>query len=521
MTLRIENDQAAWISAKRVYPLHTGFLALLIVVASYLAAKLGGTLVLPPIQVSALWPGCALLASGLLLLPRRTWPALIPAGLAGFVLHDLQTGFAPSTIAHYILADTIEILIVVLGLRYFFEGVPRLCTLKALAKYCLIAVLIAPFIGSFVGAFAIPGHYFTAWRIFFFSEAIAFLTLTPALLSSAIPNSGPNKKFSESKLEAAALVSALVLLACVTFFFSWRTPPVSLIYSFVPVLVWAALRFGSKGVSASVMIIAFASTWGSIHGHGPFIGSDPLHNVLSLQLFLVFAAGPFMVLAVLVEEREQSRLVERNFSGRLISAQERERTRIGRELHDDISQRLALLTMEVVCASRSVSGSAEATKDLEQIRQHCSDLARDVQTLSHQLHHSKLDFLGLAVALRGCCRDFAKLYNVKIDFRDQNVPTNLSKGTSLCLFRVAQEALHNAVKYSGGEEFTVELSATANEVQLAVRDAGAGFDVHGVMTGSGLGLASMHERVRIADGRFFVESKPRERDQDCCFCTFA
>jgi signal transduction histidine kinase len=508
VALRIESKQAVWITARRGYPLPTALLALLVAVVSYLAARLGGTLVLPPHVISALWPGCALLASVLLLAPRRTWPALILAGLAGFVLHELQVGQRPLTIALFILGDAIEIIIVVLGLRYSFDGIPRLNSLKALAKYSLFAVLLGPFIGSLVGAFAISGHYFTTWRFFFFSEAVAFLTVTPAFLSWASPDPVQKRVFSQSRLEGAALMATLVFLGYVIFFLHWRMPPPALPYLLVPVLVWAALRFGSKGVSTSVIVIAFSSLWGSIHGRGPFTGLDPLQYVLSLQLFWLFAAAPFMLLAVVVEEREQARLVGRELTGRLLSAQEQERSRIARELHDDIAQRLALLAADLATTNRSLHGSPEAKEHLEGMLQHCSDIAHDVQTLSHELHNAKLDYLGIVVALRAFCKEFAQQYDVSIDFKDENVPKNLPTNASLCFFRVAQEALHNAVKHSGTKEFAVVLSATTNEVQLVISDEGAGFDVEKANKDRGLGLVSMQERVQLIHGRFHVESKP-------------
>jgi PAS domain S-box-containing protein len=196
-----------------------------------------------------------------------------------------------------------------------------------------------------------------------------------------------------------------------------------------------------------------------------------------------------------------------NVSGRLIEAQERERTRIARDLHDDICQRLALLSMELEQANRN--GSPPSTKKrLEEIRQHCSDIASDVQSLSHQLHSSKLDYLGIAAAVRGFCKEFAKQHEVSVDFRDENVPTHLAKDVSLCLFRVAQEALHNAVKYSGTWRFTVELRTTGDEVQLTVSDTGCGFDVEKVKSERGLGLVSMQERVHLVHGRFQIESVP-------------
>ena len=196
-----------------------------------------------------------------------------------------------------------------------------------------------------------------------------------------------------------------------------------------------------------------------------------------------------------------------NVSGRLIEAQEKERTRIARDLHDDICQRLALLSMELEQANRN--GSPPATKQrLEQIRQHCAEIASDVQSLSHQLHSSKLDYLGIVAAIRGFCKEFEKQHEVQIEFKDESVPTRLSKDLSLCLFRVTQEALHNAVKYSGAHQFSVQLQAGENDLQLTVSDTGRGFDVEQAKTSRGLGLVSMQERVHLVHGRLLIDSRP-------------
>jgi len=215
----------------------------------------------------------------------------------------------------------------------------------------------------------------------------------------------------------------------------------------------------------------------------------------------------FIGSAIDVTDQKLAQEALENVSGRLIEAQERERTRIARDLHDDICQRLAVLSMELEQANRN--GSPPATKKrLEEIRQHCSDIASDVQSLSHQLHSSKLDYLGIAAAIRGFCREFGIQHELIIDFRDENVPTHLPKDVSLCLFRVAQEALHNAVKYSGTRHFLVELQATGNEVRLTVSDTGSGFDVEQAKTERGLGLVSMQERVHLVHGQFHIESAP-------------
>jgi PAS domain S-box-containing protein len=198
-------------------------------------------------------------------------------------------------------------------------------------------------------------------------------------------------------------------------------------------------------------------------------------------------------------------------SGQLIEAQEKERTRIARELHDDICQRLALLSMELDQVNRSPQLLPTATKDnLKEIQKHCTELAGDVQSLSHQLHSSKLDLLGIAKAIKGFCKEVSKQHKVEIQFTESDVPGNLPRDISLCLFRVTQESLHNAVKYSGTTRYTVELCGMAEAVQLIVSDSGAGFDVEAAKENRGLGLVSMQERVHLVHGTLSIESHPGE-----------
>lgn len=219
--------------------------------------------------------------------------------------------------------------------------------------------------------------------------------------------------------------------------------------------------------------------------------------------------GGFIGSAIDVTDQKLAQQALEKVSGQLIEAQEKERARIARDLHDDICQRLAVLSMEIDQANRSVSESpASAKKSLEEIGHHCSEIASDLQSLSHQLHSSMLDCLGIVTAIRAFCQELSKQHDLNIEFRDSDVPKDLPKDVSLCLFRIAQEALHNAVKYSETNQFSVALCAAGEEVQLVVRDAGAGFDVEETKKSRGLGLVSMQERVNLVHGRFSVESKP-------------
>jgi len=213
----------------------------------------------------------------------------------------------------------------------------------------------------------------------------------------------------------------------------------------------------------------------------------------------------FIGAAIDITEQKLAQEAMEKVSGKLIEAQETERRRIARELHDDICQRLAMLTLELEQASEGSNGS---TGRLMEIRDRYGEIALDVQALSHELHSSKLEYLGIVAGLRTFCEEFSEQQSVTIDFTHENVPAQLPPEVSLCLFRVAQEAVHNAVKYSGREELVVHLRGIHGEVELEVSDAGAGFDVEAAMKGRGIGLMSMQERAHLVKGILSIESTP-------------
>ncbi len=204
-----------------------------------------------------------------------------------------------------------------------------------------------------------------------------------------------------------------------------------------------------------------------------------------------------------VTDQKLAQAALEKMGGKLIEAQEKERSRIARELHDDICQRLALLSLEL----EQVNQVSKLNGGFAEIQQHCSEIAADVQALSHQLHSSKLDYLGLEAALRSFCEEFSHMHGVKVEFTPVNVPHPLPGEIALPLFRVAQEALQNAVKYSGVRQFSVDLRGTPEQVQLEVSDAGTGFNVGAATQNGGLGLVSMQERIHLVKGAFSIESK--------------
>jgi PAS domain S-box-containing protein len=194
-------------------------------------------------------------------------------------------------------------------------------------------------------------------------------------------------------------------------------------------------------------------------------------------------------------------------SRRMIEAQEQERTRIARELHDDVGQRLALFSINLAQLHQGATNAPEIRRRAEGLRNQISDIATDVQALSHRLHSSKLEYLGLATAMGGFCQEFGEQQKVEIDFETHDLPNPLPPDISLCLFRVLQEALHNSAKYSGVRHFEVRSWGTPNEVHLTVSDLGSGFDIDLAKAGRGLGLISMDERLKILNGTLSIQSQ--------------
>jgi signal transduction histidine kinase len=193
----------------------------------------------------------------------------------------------------------------------------------------------------------------------------------------------------------------------------------------------------------------------------------------------------------------------------LIEAQEQERSRIARELHDDFVQRLALLTIELdQLRQSSFDLPAEVRSRVGELRKQTCEISTDLQSLSHQLHSSKLEYLGIVAAIRGFCTEFGEQQNAEIDFQTHDLP-NLTPDISLCLFRVLQEALQNSAKHSGVWHFEVRLWGASDEIHLTVSDSGAGFDREAAKKGRGLGLISMQERVKFLKGAFSIESQPK------------
>jgi signal transduction histidine kinase len=207
-----------------------------------------------------------------------------------------------------------------------------------------------------------------------------------------------------------------------------------------------------------------------------------------------------------ISDRKQAEQTANEFGGRLIAAQEAERARLARELHDDITQRLARLAID---AGRMEQGyEPGAGEIIRQVRERLVRLSEDIHALSYRLHPAILTDLGLAAALQAECERFSQHASIRTDVKFGDLPSLIPHDPALCLFRVAQEALRNIHRHARAGEAEVSLRTLDGGLQLAVADSGVGFDPGQQRGRPSLGLASMQERVRLLGGELDVETAP-------------
>lgn len=209
-----------------------------------------------------------------------------------------------------------------------------------------------------------------------------------------------------------------------------------------------------------------------------------------------------------VSERKRAEEALKDLGGRLIAAQEEERRRVARELHDDFNQRLALLSLELEQLGQKIQKPTGLRESVKRLQAQAQEIAAEIHRLSYKLHPSKLDHVGLAAAVKSLCTELTDSGKLKVNFQQSGFPAALDKDVTLCVFRIAQEGLRNCVKHSGAESARVVLTKTRNAVRLAVSDNGCGFNAKTASIEKGLGFISMKERLHVLGGQINVSSRP-------------
>jgi two-component system, LuxR family, sensor kinase FixL len=293
--------------------LRTGISVLAAGVAYYVATRTAWVLTFPDSKVSLFFPPHAVLVSILLLVPTRHWWAYVLAAIASHFIATQQAQWPPLYALQCEVFDAVKIVVTAIGIRLFIKSPLHLIGLREAIHFVLIAVLLIPFGMALWGAaFTVDWHfgtdYWIEWRNLGVSNAVTTIVLVPAILIGA----QLKKDFTASPLrilEACCLLVGIVAVGWLAFDRSPAGPDTSpaLLYAPIPLLIWAALRFGLGGMSASVLLITILAIWGTMQGRGPFLAQSAAQNALALQLFILVAATPLLLLAVAIDDEKRSK----------------------------------------------------------------------------------------------------------------------------------------------------------------------------------------------------------------------
>lgn len=468
-------------------------------------------------------PTGALLAVLLVVRPQRWWAYLLAAAAGSVLVHlfDRHAGYYGILLLPFYLAGSV---FAAIGIRRY-GGRPVLRSLRSMSAHLCFGLILMPLmsvaaitgIGYTLGAITDP-----IWCLWHYSPAHmlgGFLTAPP--LALGLRGWRRWRQLPRARLGEAALYAVVLLLGAQWVFGRPATVDLpALVYLPLPFLLWAAVRFGLAGTGASLLFLALAAFGNAILHRGPFGDPRAERSVQAVQLMLLVLSPPLMFLAAALEERRRafSRLQRsqralrvshaeaRDLAGRLIAAQEAERTRLARELHDDMGQRMAALSIALAGLKRGLPQAPEIADRIGDLQERAGALSEDIHHLSHGLHPGVLRHAGLVAALRGAAHEFGGADGLEVRFSTDGEIGTVPDGVALCLFRVAQEALHNVAKHAGARSATLVLSRSESGLVLTVADDGGGFEAAGLLRGAGLGLLNLEERVRFAGGTIEIRS---------------
>ena len=320
--------------------------ALTIAIGYYLGARLGFALTLAPVPVSTLWPPNSILLAGLVLTPRRSWPAVLVAVLGAHLAVQFQSGVPTGMVLCWYISNCTEALIGASLLRRFRGPTPIFDTVRDTALFLVSVGFAGPFFSSFVDAAFVSlngwgdSSYWTVWQTRFFSNVLAALTLVPAILSGVEYLLRGQRPSGRRAVEGLGGLLALVAISWTVFVARDPGPGTSpaLLYAPLPLLVAAAVRFGSGGASVAILTCALVAIYGAGLGQGPFVTSSAQENALSIQSFLIVAWIPVMLLAAVLRERAHADAKARSSEEQLAIAIEA--ARLGRWEWDIATGRL-------------------------------------------------------------------------------------------------------------------------------------------------------------------------------------
>jgi signal transduction histidine kinase len=284
-------------------------------------------------------------------------------------------------------------------------------------------------------------------------------------------------------------------------------------YLCLPFLVWSAFRFGQREVTTASLLLAIIALWGTMQGRGIFTESALGDDLLQGQGFMAFNSVMVLAVAAVVAQRREAEHVRVQLLRRLDEAQETERGRISRQLHDQLGQELTALKLGLQMVRQQESLPTDTRGRVGQLEALADDLMQNIHRLAWELHPAVLDDFGLETALRRYAEEWSHQSGISVDVQSYGMGAQrLPAEIETTLYRVMQEALTNVFRHAKAKRVGILLERRVNHVSLIVEDDGQGFDADAVMQATGikgkLGLLGMKERITLAGGSLEVESAP-------------
>jgi len=524
-------------------------------VAYYVATEIAWALCFPNSKVSLLFPPHAVLIVILLLVPVRHWWAYTLATVIAHFIATQQAHWPVLYALHCEAFDAVQNVLVAAGIRLFIKSPLNRITLRDALVFVLIAVIIVPFGTAFWGAaFTISNHfgthYWVEWRNLGISNGVTAVVLVPALLLVANRLSGRGARVTPIRMIEGSLLGLGIVVVGTYVFANLPSGPETspaLLYAPIPLLIWAALRFGLGGISAAMLVVTFEAIWGAMHGHGPFLLQSPAENALALQMFLIVTGIPLMFLSVLLEDdrRSQQALHEVEDDARRHREQINLLSRVSllgemtASLAHELNQPLSAIISNANAGMRYIErGKDDPAKlrdilgDVESDANRAYDIIRNVRNTIKKGDPARrqIDLNELVTNVAHVVRPDAVGYSCEVE-------TSLAKdlppieGDPVQIQQVLVNLVSNALdamQQTPTGRRKVEISTAGkgdSEVRLSVRDHGSGIrtEVHDRLFdqffttkdhGLGMGLAIVRSIVEAHGGKIHAENVA---DGGACF----
>ena len=516
-------------------------------VAYYVATEIAWALCFPNSKVSLLFPPHAVLVVILLLVPVRHWWAYTLATVLAHFVATQQAHWPVLYALHCEAFDAVQNVLAAAGIRLFIKSPLKGITLRDAIVFVLIAVIIVPFGTAFWGAaFTVSNHfgthYWVEWRNLGISNGVTAVVLVPALLLVANRLSRRGGRVTPARMiEGSLLALGIVMVGTYVFAIVPAGPETSpaLLYAPIPLLIWAALRFGLGGISAAMLVVTFQAIWGAMHGRGPFLLQSPAENALALQMFLIVTGTPLMFLSVLLEDekRSQQALHEVEEEARRHREQINLLSRVSllgemtASLAHELNQPLSAIITNANAGMRSIDKGKEDPGTLREILvdveadgRRAHDIIRNVRNTIKKSDPTRrrINLNELVTKVAHVVRPDAVAYSCEVE-------TSLAKDLPLIegdpvqiqqvLVNLVSNAL-DAMRQTPPDQRKVEISTAGNgdsEVRLSVRDHGTGIrtEVHERLfdqffttkeQGLGMGLAIVRSIVESHGGDIQAEN---------------